>query len=270
MRARRHASASQPAAGWPSLPLRKAMTSLPHSAAADRNKEPILAVLRQLQGLAGRPWRSHPAPASTRLVRGALPGWTWQPTDADASMLPAIAAHRRGRPVERAAAAATGRGGAAVARAAGAFAERFDAICANMLHIAPWSACAGLMAGAARQLASGGRLVTWPLLRADQPAAPGNLAFDESLRARVRRGASGSSMTSQRRQNATAWRCSSAAMPANNLLLVFAAAAELERTSSLSLWEGRVRASGAGNPAALALSAAALTPLSKGSGRSAL
>ena len=41
------------------------------------------------------------------------------------------------------------------------------------------------MAGAARQLASGGRLVTYgPYFETDQPAAPGNLAFDESLRAR--------------------------------------------------------------------------------------
>ena len=108
------------------------------------------------------------------------------------------------------------------------FAERFDAIyCANMLHIAPWSACAGLMAGAARQLASGGRLVTYgPYFETDQPAAPGNLAFDESLRARdpawgirqlddVAAQAERHGLALQQRH----------AMPANNLLLVFAAAA---------------------------------------------
>ena len=38
----------------------------------------------------------------------------------------------------------------------------FDAIyCANMLHIAPWACCTGLMQGAARHLAPGGHLVTY-------------------------------------------------------------------------------------------------------------
>ena len=85
----------------------------------------------------------------------------------------------------------------------------------------------GLMAGAARQLASGGRLVTYgPYFETDQPAAPGNLAFDESLRARdpawgirqlddVAAQAERHGLALQQRH----------AMPANNLLLVFAAAA---------------------------------------------
>ena len=62
----------------------------------------------------------------------------------------------------------------------------FDAIfCANLLHIAPWSACAGLMAGAARHLAPGGVLVTYgPYLEDEVVTAPSNLAFDASLRQR--------------------------------------------------------------------------------------
>ena len=67
-----------------------------------------------------------------------------------------------------------------------AFATPFDLVyCANMLHIAPWACCAGLMQGAARHLAPGGHLVTYgPYLEDDVPTAPGNLAFDASLRER--------------------------------------------------------------------------------------
>ena len=206
------------------------MTSLPHSAAADRNKEPILAVLRQLLGPGGSALEIASGTGQhAAWFAAALPGWTWQPTDADASMLPAIAARiaeadlSTGRPPLRLDVEAP-----QWPTPQAPFAERFDAIyCANMLHIAPWSACAGLMAGAARQLASGGRLVTYgPYFETDQPAAPGNLAFDESLRARdpawgirqlddVAAQAERHGLALQQRH----------AMPANNLLLVFAAAA---------------------------------------------
>jgi SAM-dependent methyltransferase len=65
-----------------------------------------------------------------------------------------------------------------------AFGETFDAVyCANMLHIAPWAACAGLMQGAARVLTPEGLLVTYgPYLEDGVPTSAGNLAFDESLR----------------------------------------------------------------------------------------
>jgi hypothetical protein len=60
--------------------------------------------------------------------------------------------------------------------------------CANMIHIAPWTACAGLMAGAGRVLLPGGVLVLYgPFLRDGIPTAPSNVAFDASLRARDER-----------------------------------------------------------------------------------
>jgi hypothetical protein len=61
-----------------------------------------------------------------------------------------------------------------------------DAIfCANLLHIAPWACCAGLMRGAARHLAPHGLLITYgPYLEDDVPTAPSNKAFDADLRAR--------------------------------------------------------------------------------------
>ncbi|MES2937221.1 MAG: DUF938 domain-containing protein [Pseudomonadota bacterium] len=205
------------------------MSSLPHSPAADRNKEPILAVLRALLG---------PRGAALEIASGtgqhavffaaAFAGWTWQPTDFEAGMLPAIA--------ERAAQA----GLANVlpplrldvlapqwpAPPEPPFAQRFDAVyCANMLHIAPWATCAGLMQGAARHLVPGGLLVTYgPYLEDGVPTSPGNLAFDESLRARdpawgIRRL---EDVAEEALRAGLALR-ERHAMPANNLLLVFVA-----------------------------------------------
>jgi hypothetical protein len=92
-----------------------------------------------------------------------------------------------------------------------------------MLHIAPWSTCAALMQGSARCLAAGGVLVTYgPYFEEGVTASPGNLAFDESLRARdaawgirtvqaVAAEAARAGLVLRQRH----------AMPANNLLLVF-------------------------------------------------
>lgn len=58
----------------------------------------------------------------------------------------------------------------------------------NMIHIAPWTACEGLMAGAARLLPSGGILYLYgPFFQQTAPTAPSNLAFDQSLKARDER-----------------------------------------------------------------------------------
>ncbi len=61
---------------------------------------------------------------------------------------------------------------------------RFDLIfCANMIHIAPWRIAEGLIAGAARYLASPGRLLIYgPFKRDGRHTAPSNAAFDDSLR----------------------------------------------------------------------------------------
>src|SRR5688572_29447981 len=160
------------------------MSTPPHSLAADRNKQPILDVLRRVlpaHGLAleiASGTGQHAA-----WFAAALPGWTWQPTDADASALPAIAAW-------------TSQAGLANVRppllldvmapqwpAQGLpFSELFDTVyCANMLHISPWATCAALMQGCSRHLAPHGVLITYgPYLEDDVPTAPSNVSFDQS------------------------------------------------------------------------------------------
>lgn len=53
----------------------------------------------------------------------------------------------------------------------------------NMIHIAPWSACQALMAGAARILQGGGKFILYgPFRRDGEHTAPSNDAFDKRLR----------------------------------------------------------------------------------------
>jgi hypothetical protein len=57
-------------------------------------------------------------------------------------------------------------------------------ICINMIHIAPWTAAEGLVAGAGRILSAGGRLYLYgPFMREGRHTAPSNTQFDETLRA---------------------------------------------------------------------------------------
>ena len=199
---------------------------LPTSPAAERNKEPILAELRQL--LPQRGVALEIASGTGQHVScfaAAMPGWTWQPTDADPQALAGIAAR-------------TAQAGLTNVRAPllldvtahhwpsaeSPFTETFDAIfCANMLHIAPWACCAGLMRGSARHLARNGLLITYgPYFEEGLPAADGNLAFDTSLRERdprwgIRRLTDVAAEASRVALQLQARH----AMPANNLLLVF-------------------------------------------------
>ena len=204
-------------------------TPLQHSPAAERNRGPILA---QLQALLG------PAGAALEIASGtgqhaahfaaALPGWSWQPTDLQATHFNAITGW-------------AAQAGAGNVRAplrlnvlhspwpseGPAFSATFDLIyCANMLHITPWACCAGLMQGAARHLAPTGRLVTYgPYLEDGVPTAPGNLTFDASLRAQ------NSAWGIRRLEDVAATAAEAGlalqerhALPANNLLLVWARA----------------------------------------------
>jgi hypothetical protein len=101
---------------------------------------------------------------------------------------------------------------------------QLDAIfCANMIHIAPWACCAGLMQGAARHLTPQGLLITYgPYLEDGVPTSPGNVAFDADLRHRnpawgLRRRAAVEAEAAR----AGLRLLERVAMPANNLLLVW-------------------------------------------------
>lgn len=55
-------------------------------------------------------------------------------------------------------------------------------VCINLIHIAPWSACDGLIKGAGALLPLGGILYLYgPFKEGGKHTAPSNAAFDESL-----------------------------------------------------------------------------------------
>ena len=166
------------------------MSNLPNlafSPAADRNKQVILDVLKQVLPATGNVLEIASGTGQHIIFfAAALPHVTWQPTDADAAALPAIAARRQEDKRANVREPLWLNVLAAQWPASGtAFTEPFDAIyCANMLHIAPWATCAALMNGSSRHLATGGVLITYgTYLESAVPTSPGNLAFDESLRA---------------------------------------------------------------------------------------
>ena len=194
------------------------------SAAADRNKEPILAVLtRVLPGAATVLEIASGTGQHAAHFAAARSAWNWQPTDTDVASLPLIASHTDALPNARAPLALN-----VLAPRWPESLGRFDAVyCANMLHIAKWAACAGLMAGAARHLVQAGALVLYgPYLVEGEPTAPSNVAFDADLRRRnpawgLRRlgdvvdAAEAAGLAFEQRVD----------MPANNLVLVFRRAA---------------------------------------------
>ena len=190
------------------------------SPSSARNRDPILRVLESCLPPGARVLEVASGAGEHAVhVASSLPGVTWFPSDRDD--LVSIAAWR--------------------AHAALANIEPpivldacdprtwpsgpFEAVvCINMIHIAPWSACEGLMALAARVLTPKGRLILYgPFLEADVATAPGNLAFDESLRRRdpawgirdlaevaIEAGRNGFGLAER------------IGMPANNLMVIFA------------------------------------------------
>lgn len=149
------------------------------SPAAERNRGPILDALRPHLPATGLVLEvaSGTGEHAAHLA-AALPGLMFQPSDprpeARASIDDWCALFPNVRP----------------AMALDAVAEwpvdAADAVlCANMIHIAPWSAAEGLVANAARVLAPGGVLILYgPFLQAGVATAPGNVAFDADLRLR--------------------------------------------------------------------------------------
>jgi SAM-dependent methyltransferase len=150
----------------------------PHVA---RNREPILHVLRRVLPREGLVLEiASGGGEHAAYFAQHLPGLRWQPTDADPQMLDSIAAH------------------CAAAGAANLLAplpldvtaehwpvERADAlVCCNMIHIAPWAATEGLMAGAGRTLPRGGLIYLYGPYKVDgRHTAPSNQEFDTRLRA---------------------------------------------------------------------------------------
>jgi SAM-dependent methyltransferase len=153
-----------------------------HAPPADRNKGPILEVLKRwlpAQGMVVE-IASGTGQHVAHFAK-ALPGLTWQPTELDVDRHDSIAAWiefekltnvfppllldvgKHPWPLDRADAV----------------------ICSNMIHISPWQTTVDLMKGSARLLRNGGIVFLYgPYRRFGAHTAPSNEAFDADLRAR--------------------------------------------------------------------------------------
>lgn len=193
----------------------------PFSAAADRNKGPILSVLRAVlpDGARVLEVASGTGQHAAHCAR-EMPHWHWQPSEGDATLLAAIAQRCAGLPNV----AAPLRMDVLSAAEHPPPAAAFDAlVCVNLLHIAPWSATPALMRLAADCVVGGGWILVYgPFEVEGEPLAPSNQAFDADLRARdarwglrrlgeVQRVAREAGLEFERR----------VAMPANNLMLIW-------------------------------------------------
>jgi len=151
---------------------------------------------------------------------GALGHLQWQPTDADPEALASIAAWRQHAGLDNLLQPLR----LDASKPETWPVQRADAVVAiNMIHISPWPAAEGLMAGAGRVLPSAGALFLYgPFIQAGVPTSPSNIEFDQNLRRRnadwgirnledmaVLGDAHGLSLSE------------ALTMPANNLVLVF-------------------------------------------------
>ena len=151
----------------------------PHVA---RNRDPILDVLKRVLPPRGLVLEiaSGSGEHATYFAQ-ALPALTWQPSDPSEEALASAAAHRDDAGLSNLLAPLR-----LDVTATSWPIERAEAIiCCNMIHIAPWAACEGLIAGGARVLAAGGILYLYgPYKIGGAHTAPSNQEFDASLRSR--------------------------------------------------------------------------------------
>jgi hypothetical protein len=152
-----------------------------HAPATLRNREPILTVLQRVLPATGLVLELNSGSGEHAVhFAAALPHIQWQPSDIDPAARASIAARAAAAdlpnlmpvceidatapewPVTRAAAV----------------------VSINMIHIAPWEACLGLLDGAARILPpeDGVLYLYGPFKRNESHTAPSNEQFDRSLR----------------------------------------------------------------------------------------
>jgi SAM-dependent methyltransferase len=150
-----------------------------HAPAAERNREPIAAVLTEELPAEGLVLEiaSGTGEHAVHFAR-TYPRLTWQPSDPDADALASIAAWREAEGLANLRAPIALDASAPPWRV-----TRADAVlCINMLHISPFAATEGLLAGAADVLVPGAPLILYgPYLEAEVETVPSNVAFDESL-----------------------------------------------------------------------------------------
>jgi hypothetical protein len=152
------------------------------AAAAERNRHPILEALRTRLPTTGRVLEvASGSGQHAAFMARHLPQLEWCPTDITDTALASIEAHREEANLPN----------LAPPRRLDASSQHWPAgefaavVCINMVHIAPWETCLGLLRGSATTLRAGAPLALYgPMILPDSPTAPSNLEFDRNLRLR--------------------------------------------------------------------------------------
>ncbi len=185
--------------------------------ATQRNRDAIADVLREILPPVGLALEVASGTGEhVNHFAGLFPDLQFQPSDPDPNALTSIAAWRADSGLPNVLPPI-----ALDAAAVWPIAHADAVLCINMVHISPWAATLGLLAGAAELLPVGAPLFLYgPYRQQGVPTAPGNEAFDESLKSR-------NAEWGLRSVEAVAAAAHGfaldriVAMPANNLSLVF-------------------------------------------------
>jgi hypothetical protein len=157
-----------------------------YAPATDRNRDPILTVLHQILPTQGTILEIASGTGQHAIhFAPALAPRTWQPSEPTPQGRASIRAWAAAEPIENlldpidldVCAPRWPVEGEPIDPAITAI------VTINLIHIAPWAACLGLLAGANRILPIGGVLYLYgPYKQQNVPLAPGNEMFDGSLR----------------------------------------------------------------------------------------
>jgi hypothetical protein len=156
------------------------------SPSAERNREPIAAVLRRCLPAAGAVLEiASGTGAHVAWFAAQFPGLVFQPSDPGGTQRASVAAWIAAAGLENV------RPPLALDVASPDWERNPDIpsplaaiLCINMIHISPWAAALGLLRGAGELLADGGVLYLYGAYKCGgRHTAPSNAAFDASLRA---------------------------------------------------------------------------------------
>lgn len=191
-----------------------------YAPATQRNREPILAVLREILPKQGLVLEVASGSGEHAVhFAAAFPNLTLQPSDPDPAALASIDAWANEsalpnlRPAIRLDATAP----------RWPVSEADAILCINMIHISPWAATEGLIRQTAQLLPAGGPLYLYgPYRQSDVPLAASNAVFDDSLRRRNPKwGLRELGAVAELARAAGFGEPQVTAMPANNLSVVF-------------------------------------------------